>query len=157
MAGYRFEALDSGGKVARGVLEVDSMRQARAVLRERGLWTLEIDALAPRAAPGRSRLPRLRRGRRFSVPQLSLLMRQFATLAAANLTVEQALNALIEQADSESTREVLAGVRGEVLAGSSLAYAMERFPRAFPQMYRSLIDAGERSGQLPEVMTRLAD
>jgi len=156
MAGYRFEALDAGGKLKRGVLEVDSVRQARALLRERGLWTLAVDALAPLAASAGPRR-RLWRREKIGTAQLSLLMRQFATLAAANLTVEHALNALIEQADTETVREVLAGVRGEVLAGQSLARAMEKFPRAFPEMYRTLINAGERSGQLSHVMARLAD
>ena len=160
MAGYRFEALDAGGKVRRGVLEVDSARQARIVLREKGLWVLEIDALAqqPGAAPGAGVGPRRSwRSPGLNSAQLSLLMRQFATLVAANLTLEHALNALIEQAETQKTREILAGVRGEVLAGQPLARAMEKFPRAFPAMYRTLINAGERSGQLSAVMARLAD
>jgi len=158
MAGFRFEALDADGRLQRGVLEVDSARQARLLLRERGLWTLEVDALAhpaPRAGAGLRSRSSWRGG--LSASQLSLLMRQFATLVGANLTMEHALDALIDQADTQAAREVLAGVRGEVLAGQSLARAMERFPRAFPEMYRTLVGAGEQSGQLPQVMMRLAD
>ncbi len=159
MAGYRFEALNADGKLRRGVIEVDSPRHARTLLREQDLWTLKIDALAP-AAPGATASARLRgrwgaRGLRTS--QLSLLMRQFATLVDAHLTLERTLDALIEQADSQNVSEVLAGVRGEVLAGQPLARAMGKFPRAFPEMYRTLISAGERSGQLSKVMSRLAD
>ena len=159
MAGYRYEALDAEGKLQHGVLEVDGPRQARALLREQGLWTLAIDALAPspQSDVAGTRIPRWWKASGLSTAQLSLLMRQLATLVAAHLTLEQALNALIEQADSQNVSEVLASIRGEVLAGQSLARAMGKFPRAFPEMYRTLISAGEHTGQLSEVMSRLAD
>ena len=67
------------------------------------------------------------------------------------------MNALIEQADNQFIRQVLAGVRGEVLAGQTLARAMGQFPRVFPELYRTLVEAGEKSGQLSKVMYRLAD
>ena len=156
MAGFRYAALDNAGKLKRGVLEVDSARQARATLREQGLWALTVDALTTSASSSPERVSRSAVRRRLPAAQLSLLMRQFATLLGAGLTLEQALNALIEQADSQQAREILAGVRGEVLAGQTLARAMENFPRAFPELYRTLVNAGERSGQLAEVMNRLA-
>lgn len=157
MAGYRFEALDADGRLRRGVLEVDSPRQARALLREQGLWAAEIHGIT-RSARSPGVVHRLSGSRaRLRSSQLSLLMRQFATLISANLSLEHALNALVEQADTQDLRIVLAGVRGEVLAGQSLARAMQKFPRAFPEMYRTLISAGERSGQLAQVMNRLAD
>ena len=153
MAGFRYEALDDSGRVQRGVLEVDSPRQARKVLRERGLWTLSVDALAASKAAHRSR------SWRGALPasDLALLLRQFATLLDAGLTLEASLDALIEQADTQAQRELLGGVRAEVLAGQGLARAMERYPRAFPELYRSPVAAGEQSGRLAEVLTRLAD
>ena len=129
------------------------------MLRKQGLWPIQVDALASQPAPD----PAARFLRRLWVPaqlpaaHLALLMRQFATLLAAKLTLEQTLDALVEQAETQPIREILAGVRGEVLAGQSLARAMAPFPRAFPEMYRTLVEAGERSGKLPEVMGRLAD
>jgi len=96
-----------------------------------------------------------RRG--LSGAQLSLVTRQFATLLAAGLPVEQTLNALIEQADTDYQRQVLAGVRGEVLAGHTLARSLQKFPRVFPELYVTLVAAGEQSGRLGDVMERLAD
>jgi general secretion pathway protein F len=84
-------------------------------------------------------------------------MRQFATLLDAGLTLEGSLDALIEQAETQAQRELFAGVRAEVLAGQTLARAMEKFPRAFPELYRTLVAAGEQSGRLAEVLARLAD
>ncbi|MBA2350482.1 MAG: type II secretion system inner membrane protein GspF [Burkholderiales bacterium] len=155
MAGFRYEAIDALGKVRRGVVEVDSPRQARQTLREQGLIAVEVHALTQATLSTGGQQFRLRRG--LPTAQLSLLTRQFATLSSANLTVEQTLNALIEQAETQFLRQVLAGVRGEVLAGQTLARAMSKFPDVFPELYRTLIDAGERSGQLAEVMLRLAD
>lgn len=89
--------------------------------------------------------------------QLSMITRQFATLLSAGMPVEQTLNALIDQVESERERNVLAGVRSEILAGQPLARAMRRFPNDFSELYITLIGAGEQSGKLGEVMERLAD
>ena len=75
----------------------------------------------------------------------------------AGLTLEECLNALIEQTDKPRTRHVLAGVRGRMIEGQSLARSMGSFPQAFPDIYRVMIDAGEQSGKLVEVLERLAD
>ena len=156
MAGFRYEALDADGRVRRGVLESDSPRQARAQLRELKLNPLLVQSLggSERSASGGSRLP-WRSG--ISQSELALLTRQFATLLGAGLTIEQTLNALVEQAESEGVRRVIAAVRGEILSGHPLARALGAYPRDFPELYRTLVAAGESSGQLPQVMLRLAD
>ena len=157
MAGFRYQAIDITGRVHKGVLETDSQRQVRAMLREQGLTALEVEGLTQQSdAPGKVSTRKASR-RRLSIAQLSLLTRQFATLLGASLTVEQTMNALIEQADNQFIRQVLAGIRGEVLAGQTLARALGQFPRVFPELYRTLVEAGEKSGQLSQVMYRLAD
>lgn len=155
MAAFRYEAYDAAGRLQKGVLEADTARQLRARLREQGLMAAEVETLSEASlASGGSRW-HLRR--RLSGAQLSLITRQFATLLAAGLPVEQTLNALIEQADTDYQRQVLAGVRGEVLAGHTLARSLQKYPRVFPELYVTLVAAGEQSGRLGEVMERLAD
>ncbi len=157
MAGYRYQALDTSGRLHKGVLETDSQRQVRALLREQGLTAIEVEGLTQQSdSPGKTSTRKPSR-RRLSIAQLALLTRQFATLLGASLTIEQTMNALIEQADNQFIRQVLAGIRGEVLAGQTLARAMMQFPRVFPELYRTLVEAGEKSGQLSQVMYRLAD
>jgi general secretion pathway protein F len=85
-----------------------------------------------------------------------------ATLLDSGLTMEQALAALIEEADAPEagasrTREVLAGVKAEVMAGASLAAALGSHERSFPEFYRALVHGGEESGALPTVLQHLAD
>lgn len=152
MPGYRYKAVDAEGRESRGVLEVDSPRQARAQLREQGLFPVEVSVIeaANDAASPQKRF-------RLSSAELANLTRQLATLLNAGLTVNDTLNALIEQADSDRDKQILAGIRGDVMAGQSLATAMGRFPRVFNELYRTLVNAGESSGRLAEVLGRLAD
>jgi general secretion pathway protein F len=159
MAAFEYEALDAKGNAVRGVLEGDAERQVRAILRERGLMPLQVAVIRSAdgkgARTGLSR-PHFRR-RGISGSELALLTRQFATLVQAGLTIEECLNALIEQTESARTRSVLAAVRGRVLEGQSLARSMQEFPDAFPDIYRNMVGAGEQSGKLDVVLERLAD
>jgi general secretion pathway protein F len=158
MAGFRYQAVDPSGRVRSGVMETDSPRQVRVLLREQGLTALEVEGLTQQAeTPAQVAAGGRPSRRRMSTAQLALLTRQFATLLGAGLTIEQTMNALIEQAEQQFVGQVLAGVRGEVLAGQTLARAMAQFPRVFPELFRTLVEAGEKSGQLSQVMFRLAD
>lgn len=154
MAAFEYEALEANGRVQRGVLEGDTARQVRTVLRERGLTPMRVDTLQSEAvAPPRFSF--VRRG--LPVAQLALATRQFSTLLSAGLTVEQSLNALIEQSETDRIRQVFTGVRAGVISGQSLANAMGAYPAIFPELYRTLIRAGENSGKLDFVMMNLAD
>jgi general secretion pathway protein F len=143
MTAFRYRALDADGQPSTGVLEADTSRSARVLLRERGLFPIEVSSVSQRAG-GNGAV-----GKRLRDADLTLASRQWATLLASGLTVEQALAALIEQAESESVRQILAGVRSEVLAGYSLRAALDRYPAAFPPIYRASVAAGEKSASSP--------
>ncbi|MBI3715706.1 MAG: type II secretion system inner membrane protein GspF [Betaproteobacteria bacterium] len=153
MPGYKFTAYDLQGREQRGVLESDSPRLARAELRERGLFPLDVAEIS--AANDAN--VRARRAVRLSTADLARVTRQQATLLGAGLTVEQAYNALVEQAESEGERQLLAGVRGAIREGSSLSDALAAYPGSFSDLYRTLVTAGETSGKLGDVLERLAD
>jgi general secretion pathway protein F len=153
MAGFRFEAVNAAGRRESGVLEADTPRQARAQLRERGLIPTQVELLLEATAQQPKRL----RERGLSAADLALATRQMATLLAAGLTMEESLSACIEQSESAATQRVLAGVRGEVLAGTSLSRAMARYPAVFSELYRTIVASGEDSGKLGAVLERLAD
>src|SRR4051812_15918698 len=153
MPGFRYQAYSLEGKLAKGVLEADSARQARALLRDQGLTPYRVDVIAANDPVSGTRL----RPVSLSGTQLLALTRGMASLLEAGLTIEQSFNALIEQAETERVRQVLAALRGEVLAGNTVAKAMAAFPSVFSELYRTLVAAGEASGQLPRVLSRLAD
>src|SRR6266704_2726718 len=155
MSGFEYSALDPAGRETRGVIEADTERHARSLLRERGLAPLAVEGIDSAAAQ-----PGMRE--RFSRPGLSrgglaLLTRQFATLVRAGLTIEECLNVLIEQSDSARARRLLAAVRARVLEGQSLSHSLAEYPDSFPQIYRAMVEAGEHSGRLGDVHERLAD
>lgn len=156
MAGFEYQALDATGRTVKGVIEGDAERHVRAALRDKGLTPLRVEAIEARAtANDEQRGPALRR--RLSSGELALFTRQFATLVSAGLTIEECLNVIVEQAESARTRAIVAGVRGRLLEGQSLNRSMATFPEAFPEIYRAMVDAGEQSGKLAEVLDRLAD
>lgn len=156
MAAFSYEALDDAGRTMRGVVEADGARQARSKVRELGLVVVAVQAVTQdnlHTATGQGF--RLRRG--VSASQLSMMTRQLATLLEAGLPLEQSFSVLIEQTEDETLKQILAGVRAELLAGHSLAQAMAQYEKVFPDIYRALIKAGEASGELSRVMLRLAD
>ena len=153
MPGFRYQAYSVEGKLHKGVLEADSARQARAALREQGLTPHRVEVIAANDPAAGARFSRAA----LSTTEVTQLTRGLASLLEAGLTVEQAFNALIEQAENERSRQVLAALRGEVLAGNTVAKALASFPNVFSELYRTLVAAGEASGQLPRVLSKLAD
>jgi general secretion pathway protein F len=154
MAAYRYAAADASGKETTGVLEADSARAARQLLRGRGLVPLTVE---PVVSEAQKQALSLALGRRLSQTELAVITRQLASLLGAALPVADALTVMVEQSEKQSVRELMAAIRTDVLGGSSLSKALARHPRQFPDIYRALIAAGEESGKLGSVLQSLAD
>ncbi len=156
MAAFHYNALDAAGKSSTGMIEADSARLARTQLREKGLFVVELDALSDTSTQKGARSFNLPFRKRIPLSEISLMLRQLATLLEAGLPLEQALAVLIEQGDNPAMRQVIAAMRSEVLAGNTLARAMDKHRDTFPEIHRALINAGEASGELATVMDKLA-
>ncbi|MFJ5381816.1 type II secretion system inner membrane protein GspF [Cupriavidus sp. CER94] len=154
MPAYRYEAADATGRADRGVVEADSPKQARAQLRARGLTPLTVDPLAGAGLAQRSSSTLF--VRRLSTQEQALFTRQLASLIVSGLPLDEALGALADQAERQYVHELLAGIRAEVMGGSSLSVALAQHPKDFPDIYRALVSAGEHSGHLGVVLERLA-
>ncbi|TFY89851.1 type II secretion system protein GspF [Pseudomonas kairouanensis] len=150
MPTYDYRAQDRDGRACRGRQEADSPRHARQLLRERGLLPNQVQAASERAARGPVRVAGL------SAADLALLTLQLSTLVQAGLPLEQALQAVAQQSQKLRVSSLLAQVRDRVMEGQSLASALGVFPRAFPEVFRATIAAGERSGHLGHVLEQLA-
>lgn len=161
MGAYEYQALDARGRTKKGVSSGDSARQVRQKLREDGLTPLNVSPVSEDAAAGKrsdraADSPRVQRTR-IKVSELSVITRQFATLLDSGLTVEESLSALIQQSEGHQVKSVLSGIRSQVTEGRSLADAISRYPRSFPGIYTASVAAGEQSGNLDEVLERLAE
>ncbi|MDH4564471.1 GspF family T2SS innner membrane protein variant XcpS [Pseudomonas sp. BN411] len=154
MAAFEYLALDAKGRQQKGVLEADSARQVRQLLRERQLAPLEVRATRVREQAERGRFS-LARG--LSARDLALVTRQLATLVQAALPIEEALRAAAAQSASSRIQSMLLAVRARVLEGHSLASSLREFPSAFPELYRATVAAGEHAGHLGPVLEQLAD
>lgn len=157
MAAFQYAALDEQGRTRKGLLEGDTARQVRQLLRERGLIPLQVEEVAGREQARSGGGQRRRWGTRISATELALVTRQLATLVNSGLPLEEALGSVARQAGKARTGSLLMAVRTRVLEGHSLVTALSDFPRVFPELYRATVAAGEQSGHLDVVFERLAD
>lgn len=156
MPAFRYEAADALGAIKHGVVNADSVRVARAELRGQSLVPISVEAIANQVdAAGETKKRAF--GDHLSTLELALFTRQLASLLDASLPLEQAFSALQEQAERSYVRDLIASIRSEIMAGSSLSEAMSHHPRDFADIYRALVTSGEQIGQLARVLSRLAD
>ena len=158
MPAYSFEALTTNGQTEKGLIEADTARAARGLLRTRGLVPLMVEPASAQATDGGTGLNRsLWSSRVYNASTLAVWTRQMAGLVASGLPLERALAALTDEAEDERQRHVLATLRAEVNAGSTFARALQQHPREFSAVYVAVIAAGEQSGALGPVLDNLAD
>jgi general secretion pathway protein F len=155
MGAFEFVALDKTGKESRGLLEGDTPKHVRQILRERQLLPVSVTEVAKKESRRQSTGFSLRRS--LSATDLSLLTRQLATLSEAGLPLEEALLAVSQQNENPRSKSIMLGVRSRVLEGHTLADGLGDFPNAFPEIYRATVAAGEQSGHLDAVLERLAE
>jgi general secretion pathway protein F len=147
---FEYRALDGSGDTRRGLLEADSERHARRVLREQQLVPLTVSA-GRRTGHGE-----WGRRRALNGEQLALFTRLLGTLLKSGLALDDALTLLARQAGGQQIERIVLDVRARVLEGHTLEQALAAHDRSFPEVFRATIGAGERSRHLPLVLTELA-
>lgn len=160
MPAYSFEAIDAQGQSRKGVLEADTARSARGMLRAQALIPLSVMAVGSVESgvpEARSWRRLLGGGRIFNATTLAVWTRQIAGLVSSGLSLERALTALTDEAETEAQRNLVASLRAEVNAGAPFGRALSQHPREFSTIYVAVIGAGEQSGNLGLVLERLAD
>ena len=158
MAAFEYTALDTKGREKKGVIEGDTPRQVRQMLRDKGLTPLQIDTAARQDKKSTDKSPHVKISRRsISASELALFTRQLATLVRAALPLDEALSAVGQQTEKPRIKSMIFAIRAKILEGHTLAAGLTDFPKVFPSLFRATIAAGEQSGHLDTVLDRLAD
>lgn len=153
MAAFEYTALNPKGAQERGLIEGDTPRHARSLLRDRGLMPLEISEVEEKQAAKTG----LFGSGGISIAELTLFTRQLSTLVQSGLPLDESLTAVSQQSESKRVKRIALGVRSAVLEGSTLGQGLGMFPNAFPPLFRATVEAGEQSGKLDAILERLAD
>jgi general secretion pathway protein F len=155
---FEYKALNQAGKAVQGLREADSPKTLRATLRREGVFLTEVLG-EQQVKAQQAREVNVKRWvlGRVSAEDLAIATRQLAVLVHAGIPLVDSLTALVEQVDKEKLKRVLGDVKQRVNEGSTLADALALHPRVFGDLYVNMIRAGEHSGALEIVLTRLAD
>lgn len=153
MPTYVARARDAQGKPKRQKIVANSTAEARSTLRDRGLFTLDIQEAAGFSFKGEIDLGFLSQ---ITVKDKAIFSRQFAALVNAGVALVRGLGVLAEQCSNKKLKKALMEINGDIQQGSSLSDAMRMHPEAFDNLYVSMIQAGEAGGVLDEVLNRLA-
>ncbi len=155
MAAFQYLVLDARGKQQKGVMEADSARQLRQLLRDQGLMPMEVSPATEKSL-GISSFD-FSFTRRLSALDRVLFTRQLSTLIASSLPIEEALGAVAQQTEKQHVTALIMGIRSRVLEGYSLAASLREYPQSFTELYCSSVAAGEQSGFLDRVLENLAN
>ncbi|MEM0924524.1 MAG: type II secretion system F family protein [Planctomycetota bacterium] len=154
MPTFAFRAFDSLGKRQRGTITASNGRHARQQLRSRGL---KVESVVERAAEKGSRRQTSLSGRKTKyASQLTISVRELATLLRAGVPLLDALDSVVMQS-RKGFREAMLAVRDRVASGHSLAESMEREPRVFDEMTVGMVRVGEHAGNLDEICEQVAE
>uniref|UniRef100_UPI003D8145F5 type II secretion system inner membrane protein GspF n=1 Tax=Trichloromonas sp. TaxID=3069249 RepID=UPI003D8145F5 len=156
---FEYAGLDAQGKKVSGTIEAAGKKAATQQLRGQGIFTTRLDEETTAPPASASRRPRLFNGfsRRVSPADFAATTRQLATLLGAGLPLDEALATLAGQLEQSPLARILGSVRGEVLQGTALHTALARHPHIFSPLFVNMIEVGEHSGTLDQVLEQLAD
>jgi type IV pilus assembly protein PilC len=152
MAGYAYTAISIEGLESAGEIHAPDLESAREQLRIRGLLAHTLRELPSAGDDG------LRTAFKKIKPRsMQVFSRQFATMIEAGLNIVAALVILEEQTDDVYLAEIIGELRADVEGGLLLSQAMARHPKVFNELYVSMVQAGEASGMLDNVLDRVAE
>ena len=138
MGAFEYTAVDAAGKERKGVLEGETARQVRQLLREKSLFPLDVAEVKEKADDGHFSISF---GGGISAADLAMFTRQLATLVNAALPLETALKAVAEQTEHPKIQSIVLSVRSRVMEGHTFADGLKDFPKAFPELYIATVAA----------------
>jgi len=157
MAAFEYKALTVTGQVKKGLMEGDSERQVRQQLREQNLTPVELKSIEQKKGSSNTLSKVSLFTPKVQTADLALATRQLYTLLDAGTPLTQTLQSISQQAESKMMQRFLASLHTRVSEGYSLAQALEMAPYQVSEDFIATIRAGEESGHLDKVLSRLAD
>lgn len=151
MAIFKYKAINSEGQRIEGSQSADSENQIREMLLSNQYYPLSIEKENSKSKKSFSFNSKVK------LKDIAVFCRQFYVMLDSGLSIGKALNILIEQCEKPKLREALIGVNGELKRGETLASSMRKRKDVFPNLLTSMIDAGERSGNLDIILKRMAE
>ena len=151
MANFKYKAINSEGQRIEGSQSADSESQVREMLLSNQYYPLSIEKENSKSKSSFSF------NRKVKLKDIAVFCRQFYVMLDSGLSIGKALNILIEQGEKPKIREALIGVNGDLKRGETLANSMRKRKDVFPNLLTSMIDAGERSGNLDIILKRMAE
>lgn len=152
---FAYKVKDREGQVHSGEMEGSSQASVSKALRDRGYQPIAVDEKKDSALQKEISIPGLTD--RIKLREVAIFSRQFATMINAGLSLLRALSILAEQTPNKAFSRLIIEVKNDVERGTSLSAAMEKHPKAFNQLYTSMVKAGEIGGVLDDTLIRLAD
>ena len=151
MANFKYKAINSEGQRIEGSQSADSKSQVREMLLSNQYYPLSIEKENSKNKISFSF------NRKVKLKDIAIFCRQFYVMLDSGLSIGKALNILIEQGEKPKIREALIGVNGDLKRGETLASSMRKRKDVFPNLLTSMIDAGERSGNLDIILKRMSE
>lgn len=160
MSAFQYQAVSRAGKTVKGIIEADNKSSALSALQEKGLYPTKLNRVKERRRKNKSSgffAVYQRIFRRVSSKALAATVRQMSTLLIAGMALDEALAAMLEGHGSSELDKILSEIRERVREGAALAEAMSEHPHVFSSTFITMVQAGENSGSLDIVLSRLAD
>lgn len=158
MAAYEYRGIDKSGKEVKGVRDADNEKSLRAALKREGIFLTRVGKGKVKGGTGLSKeVDFAQYFEKIKPTDVAVLTRQLATLVKAGIPLVEALGAVSDQIEKPKLRRVIAKIRQDVSEGATLAGAVSKHPEAFSPLFPNMIRAGEASGTLDQVLTRLAE
>lgn len=155
---FEYKALNSNGKMTNGNIDCETIALARKKLRASNIFPVSIAEITKEeSATEETSFTNINLFTRIKPYDISMMTRQLATLVDAGFPLVSALQALIPQMQSQQLKNILAKIKESIEEGSSFAAALGQYPGTFSSIYINMVRAGEASGTLEIVLSRLAD
>ena len=152
MALYRYKAVQSDGKEVNEVMTAATITEVQEKIRDKGLYLIQIREDVEK----KSAAEELSFGGKVTAKQISIFCKQFATLLKAGVPVASGLDILYRQTENKKFKSALEDVYTEVQKGTQVSTAIRNHPKVFPSLMVNMVESGEMSGNLDNIMERLA-